>query len=190
MIIDVVRKLCFSQERLYPIIRSLRYLDCASSCNRRRGSGSPLRDTGGHVHRVPDAQEGRGLVRPGRAEKIARGASLPQAGRASPQSGVLRLRRRRRDGDFADSSRDLTMPSRVKDPPTINARFLELRWSMVKQLLRQTTWHRAHRLSQKTQTFYPEERRSERRPILDYTDPALDWLLPISPLFLALNRPL
>lgn len=70
------RKLYSSQGKLYPKI-NLRYLDRASSCDRRRGSGPPLRDTGGHVHRVPDAQEGRGLVRPGRAEEIARGAGLP-----------------------------------------------------------------------------------------------------------------
>lgn len=55
----------------------LRHLDRASSCDLRRGGGPPVRDTGGHVHRVPDAQEGRGIVRVGRAEKITGGAGLP-----------------------------------------------------------------------------------------------------------------
>jgi len=52
-------------------------LSLASSCDRRRRSRPPLRDTGRHVHRLPDAQEGRGLVRSGRAEKITRGAGFP-----------------------------------------------------------------------------------------------------------------
>lgn len=69
------RKLYSLQGRLYPKI-NVRYLDRTFSCNRRRGSGPSLRDIGGHVHRVPDAQEGRGLVCPGRAKKIARGAGL------------------------------------------------------------------------------------------------------------------
>lgn len=49
---------------------------------------------GGDVHRVQDAQKGRGLVRPGRAEKIAGGTGIPEARSAPSQSGVLRLSRR------------------------------------------------------------------------------------------------
>lgn len=158
---------------------NLRYLDIvASSCDRRCGSGPPLRDTGGHVYRVPDAQEGRGLVRPGRAKEIARGAGLPQAWRTPPQSGVLRLRRRRRDDDddLADSSRDLTMPSRVRTTDDRQRPHSESRWSMVIKKKRKKkrlllgephgARSRAHRLSRNAGDFCRGTSLAERRPIL------------------------
>lgn len=50
---------------------------------------------------------------------------------------------------------------------------------MVKQLLRQTARHalidfpkKTKKNKKKERKVLPEERRSERRPILDYTDPA------------------
>lgn len=57
---------------------------------RGRG-GSAVRHPGGDVHRVPHAQEGRGLVPAGRAQALAHGQQLRQGGPQQP--GVLRLRR-------------------------------------------------------------------------------------------------
>ena len=42
------------------------------SRGRRRCGRPPLRHTLRHVRRLPDAEEGRGVVRPGRAKKISR----------------------------------------------------------------------------------------------------------------------
>lgn len=64
------------------------------SRDRRSSSRPPLRHPRGDVHRVQNAQKGRGIVRPGRAEEIARSALISrghEARRPPPQPRVLRL---------------------------------------------------------------------------------------------------
>jgi len=60
---------------------------CCCSGDRRCSGGSVVRHPGGHVHRVPDAEERRGLVRAGRAEAFSDHQLVHQ----ELESGVLCL---------------------------------------------------------------------------------------------------
>ncbi|KAJ0182747.1 hypothetical protein K1T71_002116, partial [Dendrolimus kikuchii] len=61
-------------------------------CYWRCSGRAPMRHPSGDVHSIPNAQEGRGLVRARRAEKKPRGSFVREG---AQQSGVLRVRRLR-----------------------------------------------------------------------------------------------